>query len=220
MTKLTLVIGNKNYSSWSLRAWLFLKQVGVPFTEVRIPLFTKTTQTQLAKYSPSGLVPILIAGETTIWDSLAICEYIAETHQQGWPEQPIARAQARSVAAEMHSGFKALRSEMPMNCRARRVGVTPSTACHANIQRILSVWQSCCQTYGGEGPWLFGKFSIADVMYAPLASRFVTYGVSLPQIAQDYINTIFEHPGMQEWIKAAEVEPEIIQESERGQPAP
>lgn len=220
MSELTLVIGNKNYSSWSLRAWLFLQHVGVSFKEVRIPLFMDTTQAQLAKYSPSRLVPILIADKMTIWDSLAICEYIAETHQQGWPESSLSRAQARSVAAEMHSGFMALRSEMPMNCRARRVGVEPSAVCQANIERILSVWESCRRNYSQDGPWLFGKFSIADAMYAPVASRFATYGVSLPQIAQDYISTIFEHPGMQEWLKAAEAEPEIIQESERGQPAP
>lgn len=112
----------------------------------------------------------------------------------------------------------ALRSEMPMNCRARRTGVEPSAACQANIERILSVWQSCRQTYGEDGPWLFGGFSIADAMYAPVASRFVTYGVSIPQIAQDYIHRIFENPNMQEWLQAAETESETIQASERGQP--
>ncbi|NJK29569.1 MAG: glutathione S-transferase family protein [Acaryochloris sp. SU_5_25] len=220
MSELTLVIGNKNYSSWSLRPWLFLKQVQVPFQEVRIALYTNTTHAQLAQYSPSGLVPVLIQDEVKIWDSLAICEYIAECYQQGWPEDAIARSQARSVAAEMHSGFVALRSEMPMNCRARRVGVSPSAACQANIQRILSIWQSCRQTYGEAGSWLFGSFSIADAMYAPVASRFVTYGVPLPEIAQEYVNTIYAHPGMQEWLQAAQEEPEIISESELGQPVP
>lgn len=218
MADLTLVIGNKNYSSWSLRAWLFLKQVGVPFQEVRVPLCTDKTRSQLATYSPSGLVPVLITDEGTIWDSLAICEYGAETHQQGWPQPPAIRAQARAVAAEMHSGFMALRSEMPMNCRVRRTGVEPSKACQANIERILSVWQSCRQTYGKGGPWLFGEFSVADAMYAPVASRFITYGVSLPQFAQDYIHTIFENPHMQEWLQAGETESEMIQASERGQP--
>ncbi|KAI9133185.1 glutathione S-transferase family protein [Acaryochloris sp. CCMEE 5410] len=218
MADLTLVIGNKNYSSWSLRAWLFLKQVGVPFQEVRVPLCTDRTRSQLANYSPSGLVPVLITNEGTIWDSLAICEYVAETYQQGWPQPSAIRAHARAVAAEMHSGFMALRSEMPMNCRARRTGVEPSAACQANIDRIVSVWQSCRQTYGEEGPWLFGEFSVADAMYAPVASRFVTYGVSLPQVAQDYIHTIFENPHMREWLQAGETESETIQASERGQP--
>ncbi len=218
MSDLTLVIGNKNYSSWSLRAWLFLKQVGVVFKEVKVSLLADTMRSQLTNYSPSGLVPVLITDEGTIWDSLAICEYVAETHQQGWPQPPAIRAQARAVSAEMHSGFLALRSEMPMNCRARRIGVEPSVACQANIERILSVWQDCRQTYGEEGPWLFGDFSIADAMYAPVASRFVTYGVSLPPIAQDYIHTIFENPNMQEWLQAGDTESEIIQASERGQP--
>jgi glutathione S-transferase len=219
MAELTLVIGNKNYSSWSLRPWLFLKQVQVPFQEVRIALYTSTTHAQLAQYSPSGLVPVLIEDEVKIWDSLAICEYIAESYRQGWPEAAIPRSQARSVAAEMHSGFVALRTEMPMNCRVRR-SVSPSPACQANIQRILSIWQSCRQTYGKAGPWLFGTFSIADAMYAPVASRFVTYGVPLPKIAEDYVNAIYTHPSMQEWLQAAQEEPEIIPASELGQPAP
>lgn len=220
MSDLTLVIGNKNYSSWSLRPWLFLKHVGVPFEEVRIPLNTPETHERLSQYSPSGRVPVLLDGSVTIWESLAICEYVAERFPQvqGWPTDHKERAVARSVAAEMHAGFSALRAELPMNCRARRSGVVPSSAAQADIERVISLWRLCRQSFGQGGPWLFGTFTIADAMFAPVVLRFYTYGTKLPDIAREYLSTVNQHAAMQEWIEAAGNETEIIEEEERGNP--
>lgn len=208
---LILIIGNKNYSSWSLRPWLVLKQSGLEFSEVRIPLDLPDTTDRIRKYSPSGRVPVLRHNELTVWESLAICEYIAELapDRQLWPADAAARAVARAVSAEMHSGFSDLRSQMPVDCRARRPR-TATSAVQRDIDRICNLWQTCRQEFGGTGDFLFGNFSIADAMYAPVATRFVTYAVPLPPIAQAYVDSLWQLPGMQEWLTAAAAEAEVI----------
>ena len=219
MSELTLVIGNKNYSSWSLRAWLFLKHTGAPFREVRIPLDLPDTKARIAQYSPAGRVPVLIDGGLTVWDSMAICEYLSETILAGggWPADVRSRAAARSVSAEMHSGFQALRSELPMNCRARRK-VAPSAAARADIERIVSIWEACRSGHAAAGPWLFGRFTIADAMYAPVAFRFQTYGVELGGNAAGYAKTLLEHPAALEWAAAGREEVEVVAADEAGTP--
>lgn len=211
MTQLTLVIGNKNYSSWSLRPWLAMKQAGLKFTEIRIPLDTMTTQAEILRYSPSGRVPVLLDGDLTVWESLAICEYVTEQFAPLLlPQDSTKRAIARSISCEMHSGFQSLRQNLPMNCRARfpRMGNNPSV--QADINRVLSIWRNCRQTYGNQGAFLLGEFSIADAMYAPVVSRFVTYEVELDPVTQAYVETIWNLPAMQEWLVAASAETEEI----------
>jgi glutathione S-transferase len=219
VSELTLVIGNKNYSSWSLRGWLFLKHTGAPFREIRIPLEQPDTKARIAQYSPAGRVPILIDGGVTVWDSLAICEYLSETvlGGKGWPADASARAVARSVSAEMHSGFQALRNELPMNCRARRK-VAPSPAARADIARILSIWDTCRPQHAAAGPWLFGRFSVADAMYAPVAFRFQTYDVDLTGNPAAYARALLAHPAMLEWLAAGQAETEIVPSDEAGTP--
>lgn len=212
----TLVIGNKNYSSWSLRAWLALAHSGLPYEEVRIALNQDDTDEKLEKYSPSLKVPVLIDNGITIWDSLAICERIAEQVPSLWPGDPIVRARARSVAAEMHSGFTAIRNEMPMNIRAtnRNVEMTPNL--EIDIRRVLDIWRDCRSSYTSVKPWLFGDFSVADAMYAPIAARFRTYGVRGNATAETYINTMFSDNPMRQWVEAAHNETEIIDVEEIG----
>jgi glutathione S-transferase len=206
MASLTLVIGNKNYSSWSLRPWLFMKHQGVAFDEILIPLDTPTTRETMDKYGPSGRVPVLRKGDLAIWDSLAICEYIAETTGGGWPKEPQARAVARSVSAEMHSGFSNLRTLWPMNARARNRRTALTAALEADIERIDEIWNDCRARFGAGGSWLFGEYSIADAMYAPVALHFNTYGASISQTARWYIASVLEDAPMQEWLAAAKQE--------------
>jgi glutathione S-transferase len=216
---LTLVIGNKNYSSWSLRAWLFLKHTGAPFREIRIPLDQPDTRLRIAQHSPAGRVPVLIDGDLTVWDSLAICEYLSETVLDGggWPADARVRAVARCISAEMHSGLQALRNELPMNCRARRK-VVPSAAASADIARVLAIWESCRSRHAADGPWLFGRFSVADAMYAPVAFRFQTYGVSMAGNAERYAKALLAHPAMVEWAAAGRAETEVVPSDEAGTP--
>lgn len=211
-----LVIGNKNYSSWSLRPWLAARHAGISFDEVRIALDTPETAAQLRHYSPSGKVPVWREGELVVWDSLAICEYLAERAPTLWPTDVAARAVARSISAEMHSGFTELRTNMIMNARARgrNVPITPELA--ADIDRIEAIWTDCRSRFGADGPWLFGAFSIADAMFAPVALRFVTYGVSRPGAVDDYVATQLTNPHLQAWIAAAERESEILEPFECG----
>jgi len=218
---LTLVIGNKNYSSWSLRPWLALKHAGIPFAEVRIPLRMPQTRERILEYSPSSKVPLLVDGRIKVWESLAILEYLAEKFPKGcaWPDDPQARAFARSAAAEMHAGFAALRAELPMNCRARRSGVAPSPAAREDIERVLALWRSAREAFGRSGPWLCGAFGPVDAMFAPVALRFLTYGVAAPGAAGDFVAAVRQDPAIREWIEAAAKEPEVIQEVERGTPA-
>lgn len=207
---LQLVIGNKNFSSWSLRPWLLLKQAGLPFREIPVRLRQADTKAQILVHSPSGKVPALIDGDLTVWDSLAICEYLAEkaslNHVDLWPADPKARAEARSVSAEMHSGFAALRQQMSMEVAASRPGEGQTPEVLADIARIAALWTSCRERFAAAGPFLFGDFSVADAMYAPVAFRFHTYGVELPPLAATYRDALLVLPAMQEWAAGARAE--------------
>jgi glutathione S-transferase len=215
---LTLVIGNKNYSSWSLRPWLAMKQVGVAFNETSIVLNRPDSTEKILRYSPSGRVPCLIDGELTVFDSLAICEYISEklTEKEHsgslWPRDAKARARARSVTSEMHSGFVALRTHMPMDIRSRKSdqgkAALERSDVAADVARIQSVWSECLEQ---GGPMLFGSFSIADAFYAPVVTRFTTYGVKLSPLLAAYSENILALPAMQQWIAAAKAETETIE---------
>ncbi len=210
MADFTLYIGNKNYSSWSLRPWLALKRTGAAFDEVVIPLDEPTTKATILRHSPSGRVPALLHGELTIWDSLAICEYLAEVAPASrlWPEDADTRAVARSVSAEMHSGFHALRTEFPMDFHARSAGHIPSAQAQRDIARVTAIWRDTRHSFGASGPFLFGAFSIADAMYSPVATRFRTYGIDLGQFGDDgtaaaYSETLLAMHEMQEWGEGA-----------------
>jgi glutathione S-transferase len=216
MAALTLIIGNKNYSSWSLRPWLLLRQAGIPFEEVRIPLYQEETREQIAALSPSGLLPVLRHGHVTVWDSLAICEHVHEIYPDCvlWPADQTARAVARSVSAEMHAGFRALRQHMPMNCRGRFPGRGLNAETRRDIGRILALWRHCRATYGADGAMLFGDFSIADAMYAPVALRFRTYAVELDPVCAAYVAALLSLPAMIEWVEAAHRETERLEQFE------
>jgi glutathione S-transferase len=217
MSDLTLVIGNKNYSSWSLRPWILMKQLGLDFQERLIPLYRPETRDEVEKHCPSGKVPVLRHGDLCVWDSLAICEYVSELTGRGWPAQSQARAVARSVCAEMHSGFANLRSEWPMNARARnrRTPMTPNL--EADIDRVDVIWNDCRRRFGTSGgPWLFGEYSIADAMYAPVVLRFNTYGAQVSETARWYMAAVIEDASMQEWVQAAQSEPWTMKSSEVG----
>jgi glutathione S-transferase len=209
MSKLKIFLGNKNYSSWSLRPWLVLKHLGVPFEEQVVPLDQPSTAEEIRKFSPSGRVPVLVDGDTVVWDSLAICEYLNELFpgRQLWPSDARARATARSVSAEMHSGFAALRENLPMKFRESFPNTMLQPEVKADIARILQLWNDCRSRFGAAGPYLFGDFSIADAMYAPVVSRFNTYGVALEGTAAAYASAIWKLPSIQEWLAAARAEP-------------
>lgn len=212
MPALTLVIGNKNYSSWSLRPWLLLRQAGISFEEIRIPLYRPDTLDELRAWSPSGLVPLLRDGELKVWDSLAICEYLNERfpEHQLWPTDAAARAVARSVSAEMHAGFSGLRSAMCMNIRGRYPGKGRTPECLKDIERILALWADCRARFGAGGDFLFGHFTIADAMYAPVVLRFQTYGVALAGVARAYADAILALPALRDWVADALAETERI----------
>jgi len=213
---LTLVIGNKNYSSWSLRAWLALRMAGLPFEEVRIPLDTPTSREEILRHSPAGKVPILKHGALTVWESLAIGEYLAEIAPAArlWPEDRAVRAHARSVSAEMHAGFAALRSALPMNVRVRGARIPLTKEVQIDLARIAAIWEKCRSRFGAGGNMLYGHFTIADAMFAPVVTRFITYGVTLEGRANDYLNAVCALPAMQEWVKAGEKETERIAETD------
>jgi glutathione S-transferase len=213
-----LIIGNKNYSSWSLRPWLFLTFNHLAFEEVRIPLYQETTDRVIAGYSEAGKVPVLQDGDLTVWDSLAICEYISEQYLagEGWPEAVQDRAEARSCSAEMHSGFFEIRGKLPMNCRAsgRRVPYTP--ALEKEVTRIDRIWSNYRHLHAPQGPWLFGRCCIADCMFAPVAVRFQTYGIMLSETATAYMKFILNTDQMQQWLAQAAAETETIASAEVG----
>jgi glutathione S-transferase len=203
----TLVIGNKNYSSWSLRPWLLMRHHGIVFDEVRLPLDTPEFDSGVARWSPSRRVPVLHDGDLVVWDSLAISEYVSETllGGAGWPADPARRAVARSVSAEMHSGFQALRNALPLNCRRRVSGFVVPADAQGDIDRVARIWRECRER-ASDGPFLFGAFSIADAMYAPVVLRFRTYGVALDGAAARYAETMLGLAALREWLTAAESE--------------
>lgn len=208
MSGFTLVIGNKNYSSWSLRPWLAMKMAGVEFAEVVIPLRRDATATEIARHSPGGKVPALRHGELVVWESIAILEFIAEVFPEArlWPRQREARAVARAVSAEMHAGFVALRTHMPMNIRGSKSGRGRTPEVEKDIRRIVAIWEDCRARFGAGGPFLFGDFGNADAMYAPVVTRFNTYGVALEGLARAYADAILALPPMREWFAAAAAE--------------
>jgi len=211
-----LVIGNKNYSSWSLRPWLFLKVNGIPFEEVRIPLYRSDSTDRIVAYSPAGKVPVLVHDGLKVWDSLAILETLTDLHPDtgGLPEAAGDRAWARSICAEMHAGFRALRSTLPMNCR-RRVDVGPLAAeAEADVQRMRSIWRECRKAHPGIGPFLFGTFTIADAMFAPVVCRFETYAVHVGPLEREYMDAILALPAMRAWIDDARRETEVLEHFE------
>ena len=218
MSGLTLVIGNKNYSSWSLRPWLALRMAGLAFEEIRIPLYEPGSREQILRHSPAGRVPILLHGDVTVWDSLAICEYAAELAPGAglWPEAPALRAHARSISAEMHSGFGALRAAMPMNLRlaGARLVKPPSPEVEADVARVLAIFEECRERHGAGGDFLFGRFTIADAMFAPVATRLRSYSVRLPARSQAYVDAIWSLAPMQEWAAAGVAEAERFGEYE------
>lgn len=214
MADLTIYLGNKNYSSWSLRPWLVLKHTTVAFDEVVIPLYQPGSRETTLKYSPSGRVPALRHGDVTVWESLAICEYLAESFPnfELWPQDQAARACARAVSAEMVAGFRALREHLPMNVRSSFPGRGLTPEVQADINRIMAIWRDCRTRFGeGKGEFLFGQFTIADAMFAPVVARFRTYKIDLEREAEAYCETITAMPAMQEWIAAAKNEPMIIE---------
>jgi glutathione S-transferase len=217
MDRPTLIIGNRNYSSWSLRAWLALEATGVAFDEVVVPLGTPETEAEIRRWSPTARVPAFRDGEILLWDSLAICEHLAENHPGAalWPSDPLARATARSVTAEMHSGFVPLRKQMPMNLRANYPGEGRSEGVDEDIARITEIWTDCRSRFGGGGDLLFGRFTIADAFYAPIVSRFRTYGVTLEGAAGDYMKAVWALPAMQDWADEARAEPLSVDRYDR-----
>jgi glutathione S-transferase len=219
MSDLTLVIGTRNYSSWSLRPWLLLRHLGVSFEERLFHFDTPEFVREVGRLSPSGRVPVLIHGGLTVWESLAICEYVSElAGGKGWPAGREARALGRAVAAEMHAGFQALRNACPMNVRARNRRVPLTPALQRDIGRLDTLWSDCRQQHGAGGPWLFGAYSIADAMYAPVALRFQTYGLPIPAASREYLQTVLADPLLAEWTIASETEGVVIAADEAGEP--
>ena len=216
MTALTLIIGNKNYSSWSMRAWLLLRWLGLDFEEIVIPLYREDSRAAVLPYSPTGLVPALVDGDLRIWDSFAIILHLADRTPQIWPSDPQKKAFIRSTCAEMHSGFQALRTAMPHNARARDRRVPRSNALAADIARIEQIWIEGRRRFGAGGPWLSGEFGIGDIMFAPVASRFRTYGVALDPSAGEYGAALLRHPLVERWFAEGAGETERIADAEVG----
>ena len=208
---IVLVIGNKNYSSWSMRPWVLMKAFGIPFEEVRILLGQPDTTTRIAEYSMAGKVPVLLMNDVTVWESLAICEFLADQFPQLalWPENSSARAHARSICAEMHAGFSSLRFDMPMNIRSSLPGKGRTLGAQADIGRICEIWEECFARHGAHD-YLFGEFSIADAYFAPVVMRFRSYGVSLAPALQAYVDRITAHPAVMQWIREACAETETM----------
>jgi len=213
---LRLTVGNKNYSSWSLRAWILLKNLGLEFTERVLSLDTPEYERDIGAISPTRRVPVLDHGGLRIWDSLAICEYGCELAGRGWPPERAARALARSVAAEMHSGFGTLRSQWPMNARAEGRRTPPDAARAADIGRIEDIWRDCRDRFAARGPWLFGEYSVADAMFAPVVLRFRTYGHPMRRTSAEYSATVLADAHLRDWLAAAAAEKWTIGYSEIG----
>ena len=207
-----LIIGNKNYSSWSMRPWVLLREAGIAFEEVQLKFDDSGRPKGVERYSPTARVPVLVIDGEPVWDSLAICEAVAERYpeKQLWPADARARRVARSICAEMHSGFQALRGEMPMNIRSRHPGKGRSPESQRDIERVVQIWTTCLDRHGALGPLLFGRFSIADAYYAPVVTRFQTYAVSLPPAAQTYCDAVLALRAVREWMDAARRETEFV----------
>ncbi|KHL24371.1 glutathione S-transferase [Croceibacterium mercuriale] len=215
-----LIIGNRNYSSWSLRGWLAARQAGLPFEELTVHIDGddwQATKRLDGEFQPSaGKVPVLWDDDVVVWDSLAILEYLSDKvgRERFWPKDPAARGMARAMVAEMHSGYLPLRRLCPMNIRRRITGLTLTDEARENIVRILGLWAEARARFGAGGPFLFGSFSAADIFYAPVISRFITYGIGVPGFAQAYMQAVWDHAWMQEWIAAAEAEEWVIEQFE------
>ena len=222
MAEFTVVIGNKNYSSWSLRGWLMARIAGIEFEEIVIPLDLPETQAAIRKHSPSGRVPVLLHRGLAVWESLAIAEYLNDLKPEVglWPASAAARAHARSISTEMHAGFMELRNNMPMNIRASYPGKGMTPAVRADIERITSIWRDCRKRFAGafqkDDGFLFGAFGAADAMFAPVVTRFRTYGVKLDTDSDAYCNAVLAQPAIKDWIDAAKHEPWLIQAYELG----
>ena len=220
MAEFTLVIGNKNYSSWSLRGWLMARIAGIEFDEVMVPLDLPDTAASIKKHSPSGKVPVLVHRGLAIWESLAIAEYLNDLKPEAilWPSSQAARAHARSISAEMHAGFGELRTNMPMNIRSSYPGKGMTPAVRADIERITGLWRDCRKRFGGAFPkddgFLFGTFSAADAMFAPVVTRLRTFGVQLDSDADAYCTAVMAYAPMKEWVDAAKNEPWLIASAE------
>lgn len=219
---LKLIIGNKAYSSWSLRGWLAVKQSGLPFEEITVPMFGEEWDRAREgdEFAPSGgKVPILWDDNTVIWDSIAIVEWLADRvgRSRFWPEDPAARGMARSMAAEMHSSYPNLRRECTMNVRKQYPPKELSESVHAEVIRILELWAEARARHGSGGPFLFGTFGAADIMFAPVVTRFVTYSIPVPRFAATYMEAVLQHPWMREWIEAAQEEPWVIEQYEQAE---
>ena len=216
MSGLTLIIGNKNYSSWSLRPWIFLRHHRIDFQEKRVSLFVDTTEEELAEFDSDYKVPILKDDELIVWDSLSILEYVSEVYldNKGWPDDRRARSVARSISSEMHSSFASVRNELPMNCRKKFENIRLSRVAEHEIERIQALWRKCRNDYGSNGEWLFGDYSIADAIFSPIALRFSGYSIPLCGIETDYVESVLNHPGIVEWVEAGKLEPEIIEADE------
>jgi glutathione S-transferase len=210
--KLELVIGNKNYSSWSMRPWVLLRQAEIPFQEIQLKFAQDVSVIGVEKYSPTRKVPVLLVDGEPVWDTLAICETAAELfpEKQLWPQEARARRVARSVCAEMHSGFQALRSRMPMNIRGRYPGKGLTAESQKDINRVVELWTDCRERFGGPGNFLFGRFSTADAFFAPVVMRFHTYGVTVPSLAQAYCEAVQGLAAVREWCDAARRETEFV----------
>jgi len=216
MAEFTIVIGNRNYSSWSMRGWLMAKIAGIEFEEVVIPLDLPETQPAIRKHSPSGRVPVLLHRGLAIWESLAIAEYLNDLKPEAglWPSSAAARAHARAISAEMHAGFAELRNNMPMNIRASYPGKGMTPGVRADIERITGLWRDCRKRFAGafqkDDGFLFGTFGAADAMYAPVVTRLRTYGVKVDSDGDAYCNAVLAHPAVKDWIDAAKHEPWLI----------
>jgi glutathione S-transferase len=205
---LKLIVGNKNYSSWSLRPWIAMRNAGIAFEEEVIPLYEPGSTERISKYSPTGKVPVLIDGDMPVWETIAILDHLAEKFPKAqlWPADPKARAHARAISAEMHAGFGPLRKHCPMNMRrvGRKRELTAEVA--ANVRRIEEIWTDCRRRFGADGPFLFGSFGAADAMYAPVVSRFASYAIGVGAAAEAYMASVMALPAFREWHDAGVAE--------------
>jgi glutathione S-transferase len=222
MAAYTLVVGNKNYSSWSMRPWVLLTQLGIAFEEKKLRFHSAEWDAEIERWSPSRLVPVLWRGEQSVWDSLAIMEAVNEWHpaKNVWPRDAVARAFARCLSAEMHSGFRDLRGQMPMNIRSSHPGKGMNAAVQADITRIEGLWREARTRFGAAGPFLFGEFSAADAMFAPVVMRFRTYAVGLQAESSRYCEAMLAAPGVRAWIDDSLNEKEFVAEDEPYAQAP